>query len=220
MTILKNRTFKLIYLTAYLSIAFVAILASVGFFECRVRNGFYVYFTNLSNYLCIGIMAAEFIQTLKSPDGTYTSVFRKLKFASVLAIMTTFVVYNFVLVPVLSITPYSQFEVSSFLMHMLLPIMFTVDWFLFYERKKVKWYYPLLAALIPFVYGSCIYIRAAFYGFHTDKTILYPYFFMNINAFDISTIAKWQALILTIYILCGYILLIIDKITAKKNRII
>ena len=34
-------------------------------------------------------------------------------------------------------------------MHMVLPVMYIVDWLLFYEHKKVKWYYPLASALFP-----------------------------------------------------------------------
>lgn len=218
---MKNRTFKLVYQSSYLALGFIALLASFGLFQYNFRQDFYVYFTNLSNYLCIAVMVAEFIETVRHTDNRYTSVLPKLKFASVLAIMTTFFVYNFVLVPAQNITRVSQFEISSFLFHMVLPLMFTADWFLFYERKKVKWLYPLFALLVPFVYGIYIYVRAAVYGFNADKTLLYPYFFMNIRTMGVTNVVKWLSVMLVVYVACGYVLLLVDRIIPKninKNR--
>ena len=64
---IKNRTAQLIYQTIYITLGFVGIVACLGIFDNinMIRWDFYVHFTNLSNFLCIGVMLAELIQTAK-----------------------------------------------------------------------------------------------------------------------------------------------------------
>ncbi len=64
---LKNRTAQLIFQTVYCTLGFVGCVASLGIFDdiSSIRWDFYVHFTNISNFLCIGIMAAALIQTAK-----------------------------------------------------------------------------------------------------------------------------------------------------------
>ena len=62
---IKNRTFQLMFQTAFCTLGFLGIIASFGTFNYAWRGDFYVHFTNLSNYLCIGVVLAELIQTVK-----------------------------------------------------------------------------------------------------------------------------------------------------------
>ena len=63
----KNRTAQLIFQTVYCTLGFVGCVASLGIFDNVnvIRWDFYVHFTNISNFLCIGIMFAALIQTAK-----------------------------------------------------------------------------------------------------------------------------------------------------------
>ena len=56
----KNRTAQLIFQSFYCAIGLIGIVASIGVFDdvLNLHMDFYVHFTNLSNYLCIGIMFA------------------------------------------------------------------------------------------------------------------------------------------------------------------
>ena len=64
---IKSRTTQLIFQSFYLAIGLIGIVASLGVFDdvLHLRWDFYVHFTNLSNYLCIGVVLAELIQTAK-----------------------------------------------------------------------------------------------------------------------------------------------------------
>ena len=64
---IKNRTTQLIFQTVYCTLGLVGCVAALGIFDdiTMIRWDFYVHFTNISNYLCIGVMLAEFIQTAK-----------------------------------------------------------------------------------------------------------------------------------------------------------
>jgi hypothetical protein len=72
---IKNRTTQLIFQSFFCAIGLIGIVASLGIFD-DVRNlrwDFYVHFTNLSNYLCIGIVLAELIQTAKKEGDGYVT---------------------------------------------------------------------------------------------------------------------------------------------------
>ena len=72
----KNRTAQLIFQSFFCAIGLIAIVASIGVFEdaYNLRGDFYVHFTNLSNYLCIGIVFAELIQTAKKNEDSFVKV--------------------------------------------------------------------------------------------------------------------------------------------------
>lgn len=55
---IKNRTTQLIFQTIYCTIGLVGLVACLGVFEdvSNLRWDFYVHFTNLSNFLCIGVL--------------------------------------------------------------------------------------------------------------------------------------------------------------------
>ena len=61
----KNRTAQLIFQTVYCTLGFVGCVASLGIFDNInvIRWDFYVHFTNISNFLCIGVMFAALIGT-------------------------------------------------------------------------------------------------------------------------------------------------------------
>ena len=64
---IKNRTAQLIFQTIYCTLGVVAAVASLGIFDdvTNIRWDFYVHFTNISNYFCLGIMFTALIQTAK-----------------------------------------------------------------------------------------------------------------------------------------------------------
>ena len=83
---LKNRTTQLIFQTSFCTLGIIGIMASLGFFDYAFRADFFVHFTNLSNYICIGIMFAELIQTVKKKEDSYTTVLPTLKFINCISV--------------------------------------------------------------------------------------------------------------------------------------
>ena len=70
---IKNRTAQLIYQTIYLTLGFVGLVASLGIFDNinTIRWDFYVHFTNISNFLCIGVIFAALIQTARKKEDSF-----------------------------------------------------------------------------------------------------------------------------------------------------
>ena len=89
---MKNRTAQLIWQTCYCTLALIAIVGSIGLYDMKFTRSFYIYFTNLSNYLAAGIMFAELIQTARKRDDGFVTVAPRLRFISMLGLVLTFLV--------------------------------------------------------------------------------------------------------------------------------
>jgi len=205
---IKNRTTQLIFQTTYIAFGFIAVLASLGLFVAKYQNSFYVYFTNISNYICIGIMLAELIETIKKNKDSYTTFNPVIKFMGILMILLTFFVFNILLA---KDRPLEQnLTVSSLLLHVTLPIMFVADWFLFYERKQVKWYYPLLSILVPLIYVIFIFTRA--WLLNGVGEVIYPYFFFDLNELGLNSVLSWILVLLIAFVIVGFMVLGLDRL--------
>ena len=222
-----NRTAQLIYQSFYCALGLVGIVASFGIFDdyTMFRWDFYVHFTNLSNYLCIGIMAAQLVQTAKKKDDSYVTVAPLLKFIGVLAILLTFVVFNALLAGAADRDPQLNWRIGSLLCHVLLPILFVGDWVLFREHGKVKWYYPIASAGFPLAYVVFIFVQAAILKFDTSILIpgtttplIYPYFFVNLETQGVAGVAKWTVLLLVAFMVVGFVFYGIDRLLKKKGN--
>ena len=219
-----NRTAQLIYQSFYCALGLVGIVASFGVFDdyTMFRWDFYVHFTNLSNYFCIGIMAAQLVQTAKKKEDSYVTAVPLLKFIGVLAILLTFVVFNALLAG--DRDPQLNWRVGSLLAHVVLPIMFVGDWFMFRERRTVKWYYPIASAGFPLAYMAFIFVQAALLKFDTSILIpgtttplIYPYFFVNLETQGVAGVAKWAVVLLAAFTIVGFVFYGIDKILCRKG---
>lgn len=216
----KSRTTQLIFQSIYIGIALIAVLASLGLFEMAYRWDFYVHFTNLSNYLCAIFMVLELRDTAKKNIDSYVTTYPVVKFVALLSILLTFIIYNFVLAKSRDIK--DSFVVASVTLHMILPLMFTFDYILFYEHGKVKWYYPILSTIFPLLYAVFIYIHAAIRNFDSsiyypgrNDPFIYPYFFLNLDKYGVVGVAKYIVIILIVFVVFGYIIVMIDKLLGK-----
>ena len=216
---IKNRTAQLIFQSFFCAIGLVGIVASLGIFDdvLNPRWDFYVHFTNISNYLCIGIVLAELIQTAKKKCDSYVSTAPFLKFIGVLAILLTFLVFNFLLAGQPDRDPQANWRIASISFHVVLPVLYVLDWVLFYEHKKVRWFFPLASVVFPLLYVVFVYIRAAILGFNPEAPYIYPYFFLNLETQGVAGVAKWVGILFAGFIALGYIFYGIDKLIRSKK---
>jgi hypothetical protein len=190
-----------------------------------IRWDFYVHFTNLSNFLCIGVMLAGLIQTAKKKEDSYVTTAPVLKFIGMLGILLTFLVFNIMLAGAEGRDPQANWRIGSLCFHVVLPIMYIADWFLFYERKNCKWYYPIASLAFPVTYVVFILIQAVIMGFDTSILIpgtttplIYPYFFVNLETQGVGGVLKWILILLVGFMAMGYLFFGLDKLGKKKTQ--
>ena len=222
---IKNRTAQLIFQTIYCTLGFVGCIASLGIFDNfrMIRWDFYVHFTNISNFLCFGVMIAALIQTAKKKEDSYVTAAPMLKFIGVLGILLTFLVFNIMLAGAEGRDPQLNWRIGSLLFHVVLPIMYIADWFLFYERRKSKWYYPIASIGFPVAYAIFLLIQAVILKFDTSILIpttttplIYPYFFVNLDTQGTGGVAMWVVILALAFMAVGYLFFGLDRLGKKS----
>ena len=222
---IKNRTVQLIFYTLYCTLGLVGIIASLGIFDNinTIRWDFYVHFTNISNFLCIGVMAAALVQTIRKKEDSYVSAAPVLKFIGMLGILLTFLVFNIMLAGAEGRDPQANWRIGSLTFHVILPILYIADWFLFYERKKCKWYYPIASISFPLAYVIFLLIQAIILQFNssiliptTQTPLIYPYFFVNLDTQGVPGVLMWILILSLAFVAVGYAFFGLDKLGKKK----
>ena len=224
---IKNRTAQLIFYTIYCTLGIVGSIASLGIFDNfrMIRWDFYVHFTNLSNFLCIGVMFTALIQTIRKKEDSFVKAVPALKFIGVLGILLTFLVFNIMLAGAEGRDPQLNWRIGSLLFHVVLPILYIADWFLFYERKKCKWYYPIASICFPLAYAIFLLIQAIILKFDSSILIptsttplIYPYFFVNLDNLGVSGVLMWIGILAVAFAAVGFLFFGLDKIGKKSSK--
>ena len=221
----KNRTAQLIFYTIYCTLGFVGCVSTLGIFDDinTIRWDFYVHFTNISNFFCIGVMLASLIQTAKKKTDSFVTTVPLMKFIGMLGILLTFLVFNFMLAGAAGRDPQANWRVGSLIFHVTLPIMYIADWFLFRERRNCKWYYPIASIGFPITYILFLLIQAIILKFDssiliptTTTPLIYPYFFFNLETLGVSGVLMWIGILSAAFVAVGFVFLGLDKLGKKK----
>lgn len=222
---IKSRTAQLIFYTVYCTLGLVGCIASLGIFDNvnEIRWDFYVHFTNISNFLCIGVMVAALVETAKKKEDGFVSAAPLLKFIGMLGILLTFLVFNIMLAGARD--PQLNWRVGSLVFHVVLPIMYIADWFLFYERKRVKWYYPVASIGFPLAYVVFLLIQAVILKFDssilitgTTTPLIYPYFFVNLETQGIPGVLMWIGILSAAFVAVGFAFFGLDRLGRKSGE--
>ena len=224
----KNRTAQLIFYTIYCTLGLVGCVSTLGIFDDinTIRWDFYVHFTNISNFLCIGVMLAALIQTAQKKEDSYVTSSPMLKFIGMLGILLTFLVFNIMLAGAEGRDPQANWRIGSLLFHVTLPILYIADWFLFRERRNCKWYYPIASIGFPVAYAIFLLIQAIILKFDssiliptTTTPLIYPYFFVNLETQGVSGVLMWIAILAVAFVAVGFLFFGLDRMGKKKERV-
>ena len=222
---IRNRTAQLVFQSCFCALGMMGVVASMGLFKMTFYWDFYVYFTNLSNYLCIGVMLAELIQTIRKRDDSFVSAAPKMKFIGMMSIVLTFLVFNLLLAGSPDRNPEDNFTVNSILFHGVLPVAYVADWVLFYERKKTRWTDALLCAAFPLCYLGFLAVQALVLGFNTSilnssgaRPLIYPYFFVDVDQLGWGGVGTWVLILSACFIVTGFLFFGLDHLSIRKKK--
>ncbi|MBR1455443.1 MAG: Pr6Pr family membrane protein, partial [Lachnospiraceae bacterium] len=111
-------------------------------------------------------------------------------------------------------------------LHIILPLMFTFDFILFYEHGKLKWYYPIMSAIFPLLYAAFVYIHAAIYKFDSSiyypgrkDPFIYPYFFLNLDKYGVAGVIRNILIILVVFVVFGYVIFLVDRLFNRDKHV-
>jgi len=179
------------------------------------------YFTHQSNILVLVFFVISIIFIIK--DTKYYGVYevsnhlRRFKGVVIMCISTTFLVYNFVLRPASFVmaSNNSSYYVMNAIVHYIVPIMVIFDTILFDSRKNYKILDPLLWLIAPLIYLIFTFIGVKLFGAFSDGSF-YPYFFIDVNKYGIKEVARNVLYLATSFLVLGYAIYFLDKISIKK----
>lgn len=181
----------------------------------------FLYYTVLSNVLCLGWMVLSALATLRDAqhDGwSGTSTPSPRAAAAVMQTITvTMLIYLFVLAPALFTQPgaYRPFTLTDDLVHIVTPILVIIDWALFVPKGHLRRHDPLLWVLIPFAYVAFAYTYSAVGGrFAGGTSVSYP--FMNVAKHGVGGVALWIGGLTVGPVAVGYVVVGCDRLLARK----
>lgn len=184
---------------AWFSVLFQLYLTSESIFN------FISYFTILSNLLvAIGL--------------TCTSIFRSNQlgsFFSLVTVQSAIALYIFIVGLVYNLILRGIWEPKGWqlivdnLLHVIVPLLYTLYWFLFIPKGKLHWKNGITWTVFPFLYLIYTLIRGHF-------THWYPYPFMDVTQLGYAKVALNVSFMIIAFFLVGLLLITINRSLAKK----
>lgn len=212
---MRKRVAHLIFCCLYCVLAIIACLADFGLLGESFTTRPFVFYTSISNMLCSGFMVVSLVGNLAHRK---VGIYPMWKFFFVIMILLTAIVFNLLLNYFNSVVAYFA-AYKNALYHLILPVLFVLDWVAFYERGRVKPLYPVLALLIPLGYVVYILLRAWIVtATGITVEVLYPYFFMNVDRLGWPGFLLWMGILLVMLLLLGYGLYVLDRLFSGKQK--
>ena len=214
----SNKKTHIIFRSVFLFVSLVGCVLSLGFFEGGYNPTFYLYFTNISNYLCFGVILTLLIDDIKKfrkgVKNELSSMAPNFRLSVCVMIILTFAVYNTILNHPFKVAYWTN--VRSILLHLVCPVMFVIDYLLFSKPRQLRLSAPFLTLIVPAIYVFYILIRAEVYA--GTKTMAYPYFFLNVYEIGWGNVVLYILGIGVCVLALGFVLWAYDKLVKGENK--
>ena len=193
----------------------MALVNSIGLFKLTFHGNFFLYFTNISNLATVLYYWCNIVQIRKNQELGQKPWLPKLKHTLMLGITVTGLVAYFLLDHG-GVFKNGVFNPNNFVLHDLIPLCAVLDWLIFDEKPTMKVQEPLLWPLYPLAYFAYITTLVSLCGVRVQETTRWPYGFMDFDKLGIPTVLVTIGVLLVIFIIIGYIYVLIDCVCGKK----
>lgn len=190
---------------------------------------FLLYYTTQSNlwcflfYLYLIIHMIGLMQKHQPIPKNLGSIW--LKGGITAAIILTFFIYQFIIVPycLKNGAMHQLFSPSDIAVHYLSPFLVLIDYILCNPKQCYTWVTPLQWLVIPYTYLSYIVARTFFHRPVPEPEHPYLYFFLDWQQLGLQSVAYNILGITIIFLAVGYFIVLINQIKCinniKKHRI-
>lgn len=196
----------------------LALLGTLGVSLQLLKDGWgmLLYYTVLSNILVTSFLFYLVWKEQKEGSINHNHQLLRVKGAVTLSITITFVVYHFLLAPL--VKPEDFWNVRNFLVHYIIPIGFILDSLILDRVKTYRPTDPLKWTILPLIYS----LLALLNGLVTKLPIPgspdspYPYFFLNLETQGVTGVLINTISIATGYLLFSYFFLLLKRFIGQK----
>ena len=212
----------------------IILLIVVGLISLMTTTNFMsestlLYYTVQSNILVGAIIAVflifDIIKLIKKAEVKLPKFLCVIRLVGTSAIAVTFVVFSLMMLPTLIQSGYGMYLLSlnNICLHILVPIIAVVDWFMFDYGYKSNHFTFLYGGIMPMCYLIFVMICSVSGVTFADGSIV-PYFFLNYETLGWFSIGSmklgvfyWIVLLTIVVLLISFFLSFVkEKINAKK----
>lgn len=201
-----SRTFRYIAVITYILVATYGCFSSWQHYDAR----FFLYFTNLGNLYCLGLMVNELVRLIRRKSISLQLM--QWEFGGLISILVIGAVYNLLLGDPTSATYWDN--KPSVCLHLITPILYAIYFFGTRPMRKVTVGGIQCSILLPYLYIAFIYTRHLITG---DQW--FPYFFLDINRIGWSGALYWIIGLTGIFVITGIIFIYLGKRRIRKSNI-
>lgn len=200
-----NRTTRIIIVVLYIAIATASCIGSYIY-----GTRFFLYFTNLGNLYCLGLMINELTRLIRRKPISIPLM--QWEFGGLISIIVISVVYNLLLGDPTSAAYWHNWP--SVGLHLITPLLYTAYFVITRPMRKVDVGGIQCSILLPYLYIAFIYVRHYITG---DNW--FPYFFLDLNRIGWSGAIGWIIALTTIFVIVGITFIYLAKLKTLFSRI-
>lgn len=196
-----------------------------GVFDGRFNVGAAMYYTVLSNILCLVLFGMLIVRTArdltKKGSRGDAGYYARFEFICTIDLLLTFAVYWVLLAPRLfqMTENYSMWEFGNVSVHLIAPMACLFDYILFTKSKSLKYSDIYKVLIFPLGYMVFTSITGALgYVFYISATdglpVHYPYFFFDYDRIGLGFIPYVLGLT-GLFLVVGHVMYLIDRKVKK-----
>jgi len=198
-----SRTFRFATVILYI------LVATYGCYGSWLHGTrFFLYFTNLGNLYCLGLMVNELVRLIRRRPISLPLM--QWEFGGLISILVIGSVYNILLGDPTSAVYWAN--KPSVCLHLITPILYTLYFVATRPIRKVTAGGIQCGILLPYLYIASIYVR----HFITHDP-WFPYFFLDINRIGWIGAIYWIIVLTAVFVLTGIIFIYLGKKKSSKK---
>ncbi len=202
---IKNRPLSILF-----KIIIIIIIATGIILQFSANNydwHLFNYFTILSNILCLLYLLNSVTYMFKCNDIRVTTFNPLWRGFGLTALTLTCLIANILLGNQFDFTNLKG--ISLFILHIITPALFILDWLLFDTKGRFIVSYPLIWTLFPLGYLLYIYVGVKIMGSLALGSV-YPYPFMDVDKIGVSNFIITMLVMIVGFLIMSYLYFILD----------
>ena len=200
-----SKTLRIIVVSLYILVAVYGCISSWIY-----GTRFFLYFTNLGNLYCLGLMINELVRLIRRKPISIQLM--QWEFGGLISILVIGAVYNLLLGNPCTAAYWSNRP--SVCLHLITPILYTIYFLTTRPVRKVTVGGIQCSILIPYLYIAFIYTRHLI-----TRDQWFPYFFLDINQIGWIGACYWIIVLTAIFVLTGLTFIYLSKRKShRKNK--
>lgn len=197
-----SRTFRFIIVILYILVAAYGCISSWLY-----GTRFFLFFTNLGNLYCLGLMINELVRLIRRKPISLPLM--QWEFGGLISILVIGIVYNLLLGDPTSASYWNN--KPSVCLHLITPILYTIYFVATRPMRKVTAGGIQCGILLPYLYIAFIYARHLITG---DQW--FPYFFLDINRIGWVGAICWIIALTAVFVLTGVIFIYLGRRNSRS----